>query len=158
MPTNFLRRPAETVPNASSVKNRKLRRQDDTCVISIRIGRRTVRAQLYDTPTAARFWTTLPYYGIAETWGQSVHFETRAETGRERGAVINARPGELYFWAEDDRIIIPFGPTPISRPGEMRLPRPCNPIAMALDDLTVLNDVVPGEKVVIEAAPSARTK
>ncbi len=158
MPTNFLRRPATSIPNAATDKRAPTNKPLTTRIVRIKIGRHCVRAQLYDTATAERLWTTLPYCGVAETWGQSIHFETRSETGRERGAVLNARPGELYFWAEDGRIIIPFGPTPISRPGEMRLPRPCNPIATALDDLSVLNDVVPGEKVVMERAPSKAAK
>ena len=95
---------------------------------------------------------TLPFLAAAEPWGDAIHFETYVETGRDRGAVVNGRPGEIYFWAEDDRIIIPFGPTPISRPGEIRLPRPCNPIALALDDLNVLKRARPGEMVTVESA------
>ena len=101
--------------------------------------------------TADRIWSTLPIYSTAETWGQSLHFETPVETGRDRTARTLAQPGDICFWSEDDRILIAFGPTPISRPGEIRLPRPCNIWAKALDDVTPLKDVSPGEKVSVTA-------
>ena len=72
-----------------------------------------------------------PLFAPAETWGESIHFEIPVETGRDRTARVNGLAGELYFWSEDDRVIFAFGPTPISRPNEMRLPRPCNVWARA---------------------------
>ena len=73
-------------------------------------------------------------------------------SGRERGARQLGEPGDIYFWVEDDRIMIVFGRTPISRPGEMRLPRPCNLWARALEDVGVLKAVRPGEKVTVTPA------
>ncbi|MEZ5855215.1 MAG: cyclophilin-like family protein [Hyphomicrobiaceae bacterium] len=63
-------------------------------------------------------------HGTAETWGSAIHFETHVETGREPRAKALVQSGDIAFWSEDDRIIIPFGLTPLSRPGEMRLPVP----------------------------------
>jgi hypothetical protein len=60
--------------------------------------------------------------------------------------------GDICFWVEDDRVIIAFGPTPISRPGELRLPRPCNLWARAIDDVGVLKAVRPGERVSVTSA------
>lgn len=153
MPTNLFRRKASEVPNAKAAPKKKPAPPPGERVIRFRVGPEIIiKARLYNTPTAERLWMTLPFLAATEPWGDSIHFETYVETGRERGAVINGRPGEIYFWAEDDRIIIPFGPTPISRPGEMRLPRPCNPIAMSLDDLNVLKRARPGEMVTVESA------
>ena len=67
----------------------------------------------------------------------------RAEVETERLAAI----GEIYFWVEEDRIIVPFGRTPISAPGECRLASPSNVIGRALDDVTALGRVQPGAKV-----------
>jgi hypothetical protein len=120
--------------------------------ILIRVGRVKIRARLLDTPTADRLWRALPLFSTAETWGQSIHFETPVESGRERNARTIAVPGDICFWVEDDRVIIAFGPTPISRPGELRLPRPCNLWARALDDVRVLLAVRPGEKVSVTPA------
>ena len=70
--------------------------------------------------------------------------------------LINGVAGEVYFWAEDGRILLPWGPTPISRPNEIRLPRPCNVWATALDDSAVFARVTPGEKVSLVVEPKIR--
>lgn len=113
-----------------------------------------VRARLLATPTADRVWSTLPIYSTAETWGEAVHFETRVATGRETGARALVQPGEIALWSEEQRIIMAFGPTPLSRPGEIRLPLPCNVWAMALDDLSCLAEVRAGERAAVLVAQS----
>lgn len=147
MPTNILRKsqegPAPAGPKRSSSRPRR---------VAIKVGAVTIRAELLQTPTSERIWAQLPLFSTAETWGSAIHFETPVETGRERAARSLAKPGEIYFWSEEDRVLIAFGPTPISRSGESRLPSPCNVWAKALDDLAPLKDVVPGEKVVMTAA------
>lgn len=148
MPTNLLRKTAP--PPRSATAGEKSSGAPRRIVI--RAGRVTVRAELLATPTADRIWAALPLHSTAETWGQALHFETPIETGRERGARTLAKAGDICFWVEEDRVLIVFGLTPISRPGEMRLPSPCNVWANALDDVTPLNRVAPGEKVSVTAA------
>jgi uncharacterized protein len=151
MPTNFLRdRNSAVRPDETQARRQTAGSKDRRILITI--GRVKLRAQLLDTPTADRIWRALPLYSKAEPWGQAVHFETPLESGRERGARQLATLGDIYFWVEDDRILIVFGPTPISRPGELRLPRPCNLWARALDDVGVLKVVRPGEKVSVTSA------
>jgi hypothetical protein len=149
MPTNILRGTAKAarrgdVPGAKAKGG--VRR------VTIRAGRVTLTAELLDTPTAARIWTALPLYSTAETWGGSVHFETPVESGRERAARSTCARGDICFWSEDDRVIIVFGATPISKGAELRLPRPCNIWAKTRDDVGLLKAVVPGEKVSVTAA------
>ena len=142
MPTNLLRKTAaKTAPAArtEAVAGPRL--------ALITAGRIAIRLKLLETPTADRLWAALPLYSTAEPWGQSIHFETPIESGRERGARLHATRGEIFFWIEEDRILIPYGRTPISRPEEIRLPRPCNVWAEALDDVTLLKSVRPGEKI-----------
>jgi hypothetical protein len=149
MPTNILRDRGAGIrgkPAGRAAKTPQPRR------VLIRAGRVAIRAELLDTATADRIWTALPIYSAAETWGAAIHFETPVETGRERNARTNATQGDICYWSEDDRIIIAFGRTPISRANEIRLPRPCNVWAKALDDVTLLKAVAPGEKVSVTAA------
>ncbi|MGI9404062.1 MAG: cyclophilin-like family protein [Hyphomicrobium sp.] len=127
----------------------------DRCV-EISAGNVKIRAQLLDTPTADRVWHALPLHSTAKTWGEAIHFETHVESGLEHTARMVVAPGDICFWVEDDRIIIVFGRTPISRPNECRLPRPCNLWARALDDVRVLKAVRPGEKVSVTAANDRR--
>jgi uncharacterized protein len=111
-----------------------------------------IRIKLCDTLTAARIWAALPIHSTAETWGESIHFEVPVKTGRERNARLNVQLGDICFWSEDDRILIGFGPTPISMPEEIRLMRPCNIWAQALDDVRVLSGIKPGQKIALKAA------
>jgi len=151
MPTNLLRGHNRSVAPDKAEAHRRAKKPADRRIL-ITAGRVKVRAQLLDTPTADRVWHALPLHSTAETWGQAIHFETPLETGRERGARQLATLGDICFWVEDDRVIIVFGRTPISRPGELRLPRPCNLWARALDDVGVLKAVRPGEKVSVTSA------
>lgn len=112
-----------------------------------------VRLQLalYDTPTALRIAQAIPLYGVAEPWGQCLHFKLPIGSGRERGARLNARLGEVYYWTGEDRVLIPFGPTPISRASEIRLPTPCNPWAEIVGEVAPLQGVAPSAKVTLKA-------
>jgi len=146
MPTNILRK-RNTPVRASAVRTGR----DSQRRVLIKAGRVTIRAELAHTPTADRVWAALPIYSTAEKWGEAIHFETPVESGRDRTARTLASAGDICFWVEDDRVLIAFGQTPISRPGEIRLPRPCNVWAKALDDVTLLKDVAAGEKVSVTA-------
>lgn len=143
MPTNILRRIADQrkapVGRAREPKAARIAR--------LTVGRVTIRLELAETATADLVWQALPLHSTAETWGEAIHFETPLEAGRDKTARMNGAPGDIYFWVEDDRIIVPFGPTPISRPGECRLPSPANLWARALDDVRALVGVKGGVKV-----------
>ena len=143
MPTNLLRDGAR--PARKAYRPPLLRR------VLITAGRVSIRAELLATATAERIWAALPLFSTAETWGDCIHFETPVETGRESGARAGSALGDICFWSEDDRILIAFGPTPISKAGEIRLPQPCNVWARALDDVGGLKAVTPGEKVSVTA-------
>jgi hypothetical protein len=149
-PTNILRARNRKPATAPAGRKGPSRRRE----ILIRAGDAAIRACLLDTPTADRIWATLPIYSTAETWGALVHFETHAETGRERSARWSVAPGEIAYWVEEDRVVIGYGATPISRPGEIRLPSPCNVWATALDDVAILKRVRPGERVAVLEADS----
>ena len=163
MPTNLYRKMPKKTAGASqnrggadlAKQQGHPHRDQKPKIIQFTIGRTSFKAQLSDTPTAERFWRALPIFSVAETWGETIHFETPVPTGRDRTARINARPGDICFWTNDNRVIIAFGPSPISRPGEIRLPTLCNVFAKAMDDASVLKIVTPGEKVSVKAADNA---
>jgi len=146
MPTNILRQKTEKTGRSPP---RTASGQRDVVITA---GRISIRARLANSPTADRIWAALPLFSAAETWGESLKFEIPIESGRERGARVIGKIGEIYFVAEEDRILIVYGRTPISRPNEIRLPRPCSVIALTDDDVGRLKVVTPGEKVSIERA------
>ena len=117
--------------------------------IVIRAGKVAIRARLLETPTAERIWAALPIHAEAKMWGREVYFNAPVSSDPEPGAreVINA--GEIAFWPDGDAIAIGFGPTPMSRRGEIRMASPCNIWAMALDDVASLKSVHAGEGISI---------
>lgn len=148
MPTNILRKAADQrKPQAG-----RARGNAEPRVVVLTAGAAHVRIALADTVAADLVWRALPLHSSAETWGHSINFETPLEAGRDRTARVIATVGEIYFWVEDDRIVVPFGPTPISKQGECRLASPANVIGRALDDVNVLRSVQPGAKVSLTVA------
>lgn len=110
-------------------------------------------AVLLATPTADRLWAALPLYSSAETWGQAVHLEVPIESGSEDGATVEADARTLYFWPDEHRLIMVFGRTPIARGAALRLPVPCNPIAISPTRLDVFAAARPGEQITLARAP-----
>lgn len=151
MPTNLLRRNDKPPRPASRRDTTPPATQRRIAVLKVRS--LTLRIALATTATADRIWTQLPLNSTIETWGQSIHFETHVETGRDRTARLNIEPRDVAYWSEDDRIIVAWGPTPISRPSEIRMMRPCNVWATLLDDPSVLADITPGERVTLIREP-----
>lgn len=122
--------------------------------ILIRVGDVAIRARLLETTTADRIWAALPIYSRAQTWGREVYFATPLSVVREANARDVIEAGEIVFWPDGDAIAIGFGPTPISRNGEIRLASPCNVWAHALDDVRALKSVHAGERIAVIQADS----
>lgn len=120
--------------------------------VLIQAGSVSIRARLLDTPTAEQIWQSLPIYADARTWGKEVYFKAPVTTCCEPGARDVVRAGEIAFWPDGDAIAIGFGPTPMSKRGEIRLASRCNVWAMALDDVTKLRRVYPGERIAVTEA------
>jgi uncharacterized protein len=151
MPTEILRRRGVLVGKAASSRAETTETTPRIAVLKVRT--LLVRVSLAATATADRIWQQLPFNSTAETWGDALHFETHVESGRDRTARLTMTPRDVAYWSEDDRILFAWGPTPISRPTEIRLMRPCNIWATALDDTSVLAVVTPGERVMLARAP-----
>ena len=148
MPTNLIRRRLDDRPKAKR-PSPKPEQEKPERIVRLHAGRHAVRLRLLPTRTADLLWSALPLYSIAETWGESLHFDTPMKTGRERAARLNVEAGDVCFWSEDERVVLAWGPTPISGANEIRLMRPCNIWAKAIDDPAVLRKVTAGEKVVL---------
>lgn len=151
MPTNFLRRSSkEASPRSVSKPRHAEPLQPQPAVLTI--AGHQLHVEFSATQSATRIHQALPFFSNIETWGDSIHFEIPIPGGRDRTARINAEPGGLYYWAEENRILLVFGPTPISGNGPIRLPRPCNVIGHVGGDLAMLRQVHPGQKVELKRA------
>lgn len=110
-----------------------------------------LRAKLRDTATADAIAAALPIEARVSTWGDEVYFETPVSMTRESGAKDVVEPGDVAFWCEGHCIAIGFGPTPISRDGEIRLAAATNIFADAVDDVRTLARVENGSTVRVHA-------
>lgn len=115
--------------------------------IIIESGAVAIRARLLETQTADILWRALPLHSTAEIWGEEVHFDVPIESYLESGAKALVSVGEIAFLPDGDAISVPYGRTPISKPGEVRLWSPGNVFAVALDDVTRLRVVHVGSQI-----------
>jgi uncharacterized protein len=155
MPTNFIqrRRPASKAATEQPTQRQSTNIRGQTQRLQLVAGPVVLEIETLATPTATVILQALPLFAVAEPWGASLHFKVPLESGRDRSARINGALGDVYLWDQEDRILIPFGPTPISRPGEIRLPAPCNRWARVAGDVTLLRSVKPGAKVTLQRTP-----
>ncbi len=143
--------PAESVPHRPSGNVRARREPRE---VLIRAGLVALRARLIASPMADRIWASLPIYAAAEIHGGALLFAADAGRDREAGARDLVGKGDIAFWADEGRIVMAWGTTPLTPSRKIRLPAPCNVWAVALDDMEVLAAVSPGERVAVLVAES----
>ena len=112
--------------------------------------RTNIRVALRRTPTAQAILAAVPFSAQVHTWGHEVMFDCPIHVDYEDNALSVVKPGDLAFWTAGSCIAIGFGPTPISRMGEIRLASPCNIWGDALDDVELLGSIPKGSEVRVE--------
>jgi hypothetical protein len=115
--------------------------------IRIKVGTADLTADVFDTPTGRAILEKLPFTSTAQTWGDEVYFTTPVVMSKEDDARDVVEAGELAFWVEGNCIAIGFGPTPISKGGEIRLAAETNIWGQSLTDVCILSQVQEGEPV-----------
>ena len=118
--------------------------------LKMTIGRVTLHAELFETPTADAIYKAAPFESRATTWGQEVYFSAPVSVELEADSREVVEPGELAFRIQGESIVIVFGPTPASEGDESRLAAAANIWGRAEEDVLKLENVEPGDAIHVE--------
>jgi hypothetical protein len=117
--------------------------------INIKAGTVMITAELNQTSTADAIWKALPLESSVNLWGEEIYFAIPVKSDAENGQeVVNA--GDLGYWPLGSAFCIFFGPTPVSREGEIRAASPVNIFGKLIGEAKTLKLIEQGEKITIE--------
>ena len=108
-----------------------------------------IEAELNDSQTAQRIWEILPIKAETNRWGEEIYFSIPLKLKEENAKEV-VEEGDLGFWVSGRCFCIFFGPTPISKPGEIRPASAVNVFGKILGDVKSLSQVQDGEEIRIE--------
>ncbi len=120
--------------------------------ISIRSGKIEMRAELNDSPTALALFTVLPLCAQANTWGDEIYFQIPVDLRLDSTASELVQAGDLGYWPSGRAFCIFFGPTPISRKGEIRPASAVNLIGKVIGDARAFRAVRDGDLMELDVA------
>ena len=90
-----------------------------------------------------------PFESRVNLWGEMIYFSTPARVAQEVAKDV-VDIGDIAYWPPGRALCIFFGPTPISRGGEIRPASPVNVIGKVIGDTGRLKKVKDGEVVRVE--------
>lgn len=117
--------------------------------LTIDVAGLSLKAVLYDTPTADAIWKALPIEAAANVWGEEIYFDVDVSLPGEPDAREVVTVGALAYWPAGPAFCIFFGPTPVSTGDEPRAYSPVNVFGEIQGDATVLTSVAQGAQVTV---------
>ena len=108
--------------------------------LRIRIEELNLAAELAHTPSADALWDALPLQAQAHRWGDEIYFSVPFQVPLESEAQAVVQEGTVAYWPDGPALCFFFGPTPVSRPGEIRAASPVNICGSIRGDSTKLRD------------------
>ncbi|MCC5998180.1 MAG: hypothetical protein LM573_03800 [Thermofilum sp.] len=90
-----------------------------------------------------------PFESRVNLWGEEIYFSTPARVAQEVAQDV-VDVGDVAYWPPGRALCIFFGPTPVSRGGEIRPASPVNVIGKVIGDTERLKKVKDGEVVRVE--------
>ena len=114
--------------------------------IKITTGGIEAEAELNDTGTAKAIWETLPLKGHVDLWGDEIYFSIPLNLELEAGQEV-VSTGDLGYWPAGNAFCIFFGPTPISRSGEIRAASQVTVFGKIIGDATVFKKISVGTEI-----------
>jgi len=122
--------------------------------IRITIDTLELTAELADTPSADALWNALPLQAQASRWGDEIYFSVPFQVPLETGARAVVQAGDIAYWPDGPALCFFFGPTPVSRPGEIRAASAVNVCGTLQDACMVLRRAGDGARIVLARATS----
>jgi hypothetical protein len=116
--------------------------------IIIMAGQIKAEAELNGTKTAEAFWEALPISAQANLWGDEIYFSIPVTMPLENGQEV-VQMGDLGYWPPGTALCIFFGPTPVSRKGEIRPASPVNIVGKISGDTAQFKKVTPQAKITV---------
>ena len=120
----------------------------------ITVGTLELTAELSDTPTADALWNELPLTARANRWGDEIYFSVGFHAPLETGARAVVDEGDVAYWPDGPALCLFFGPTPVSRPGEIRAAGAVNVCGTITGHSTMLRQAADGAEVLLTKAQS----
>jgi len=106
-------------------------------------------AELAQTPSADALWNALPLRAQAHRWGDELYFSVPFSAPLESGAQEIVQAGDVAYWPDGPTLCFFFGPTPVSRPNEIRAAAAVNICGRIRDENSVLRQVIDTATVIL---------
>jgi hypothetical protein len=121
--------------------------------IKICIDAVAVDAELNDTRTGSQIAAALPIQATFNTWGDEIYFAIPVSAELDESAREVVDVGDLGYWPPGKAFCIFFGPTPMSRSGEIRPASAVNIVGKVKGDATQFRQLMRERQVKLEATP-----
>lgn len=112
----------------------------------LKAGNVKLEVELNETSTAQKIWEALPMEATVNTWGDEIYFSIPVKLEQEKPQET-VQEGDVAYWPPGHALCVFFGPTPVSKPGEIRPYSPVTVVGKVLGDAKVLKGVKDGERV-----------
>jgi len=120
--------------------------------IQIRVGDLLISGSLRDSQLATKIWESLPFQGVANTWGFEIYFPIPV-TAELEFPTKQVALGDLAYWPSGSALCLFFGRTPISVTEDKIKPASeVEIIGEMTGDFTKLKEIGPGKIVRVERA------
>jgi uncharacterized protein len=120
--------------------------------ITITSGSLHADGMLYTTATADAVWNCLPLHASVHTWGDEIYFKIPVQADLEAGAQEVVQIGDMGYWPSGAALCIFFGPTPVSRTGEIRPASAVNVFGKITGDTKGFKKIADGSAISIAKA------
>ena len=108
----------------------------------------------YSPKTVETFLENLPIEVSIHRWGDELYTEKTKISEEPENAKINVKLFDVAYWPEGKALCLFFGPTPISKAGEILAYSPVNIVGKIIahnnEEQDILNKIRDGERVVFK--------